>query len=331
MGEQKPQQDIFYQIRNRTPSTVAMLAGMQLDLFTPLKDGPLNPEQLASELGVNADKLAPLLYALVISGLLAEEDGTFSNTPESDEFLVKGKTGYMGDVHKIWYRNLLASLQTAETIRTGIPQAKYDWANMTEGELKVLYDGMSASDFHFATWLSSNFDFSQCQRLLDAGGGSGTLSIAMTQIHPQLTATVVDLPTVTPITEQFVRDADALEKVKVVPADLTYDPIPGMYDAAFLSAVIQTLSAEQARKVIANVGKVINPGGWLYIFGSGMLKNSRLSPKSAVEFNLVFINTYDNGQSYTENEYRDWLAEAGFEEFDFRYENSAITARKKAD
>ena len=331
MSDQKPQPDIFYQIRNKTRSTVAMLAGMKLELFTPLKDGPLNPEQLASKLGVNADKLAPLLYALVISGLLVEEDGIFSNTPETDEFLVKGKTAYMGNVHKIWYSNLLASLKTAETIQTGIPQARYDWANMTEDELKVLYDGMAASDYNFATWLTSNFDFSQCRRLLDAGGGSGTLAIAMTQIHAQLTATVVDLPTVTPITEQFVRDADASEKVKVVSANLTSDPIPGIYDAAFLSAVIQTLSAEDARKAITNVGKVISPGGLLYIFGSGMLNNSRLSPKSAVEFNLVFINTYDNGQSYTENEYRDWLEEAGFEEFDFRYENFAITARKQAN
>ena len=54
MSEQTPQPDIFYQIRNQTRATAAMLAGMKLDLFTPLKDGPLNPEQLASMLGVNA-------------------------------------------------------------------------------------------------------------------------------------------------------------------------------------------------------------------------------------------------------------------------------------
>ncbi|MCK4898154.1 MAG: hypothetical protein KAS38_05230, partial [Anaerolineales bacterium] len=107
--------------------------------FTPLKDGPLNPEQLASKLGVNAGKLSPLLYALVTAGLLTEENGAFSNTPETDEFLVKGKVGYMGDAHKIWYSNLLASLKTAETIRTGVPQNKYDWTNMAEDELKALY------------------------------------------------------------------------------------------------------------------------------------------------------------------------------------------------
>ena len=270
------------------------------------------------------------MYALVIAGLLIQEEGAFSNTPETDEFLVKGKAGYMGDTYKIWYSNLFASLKTAETIRTGVPQAKYDWANMPEDELKALHEGMSAHDAAFAKQLSSQYDFSECRSLLDAGGGAGALAIAMTQIHPHLSATVVDLPEVTPITEQFVKDADASDKVKVVSANLTSDPIPGKYDAAIISSVIQTLSAEEAQQVINNVGKVINPGGWLYIFGGGMLENSRVSPKTAVEWNLVFINTYENGQSYTEDEYREWLKEAGFEDLNFRYEEFTITARKQA-
>jgi hypothetical protein len=95
--------------------------------------------------------------------------------------------------------------------------------------------------------------------------------------------------------------------------------------------VIQTLSADKARKVIKNVGKVISPGGWLYIFGGGMLENSRLSPESAVEWNLVYINTYDNGRSYTEDEHTDWLREAGFEDINFRLEEFTITARKQGD
>ena len=331
MSEQTPQPDIFYQIKNGARATAAMLAGMKLDLFTPLNDGPLNPEKLASKLGVNAVKLAPLLYALVIAGLLIEENGAFSNTRETDEFLVKGKVGYLGDTHKIWYSNLLASLKTAETIRTGVPQDKYDWKNLADDELWALYEGMSSHDAAFANWLSDHYDFSQCRSLLDAGGGSGTFAIAMTQIHPHLAATVVDLPEVTPITNQFVIDADASARVKVVSADLTCDPIPGMYDVVVLSSVIQTLSAEEAQQVINNVGMVTNPGGWLYIFGGGMLDNSRLAPKSAVEWNLVFINTYDNGQSYTEDEHSDWLGEAGFKDINFRLEEYTITARKRAE
>jgi hypothetical protein len=31
-----------------------------------------------------------------------------------------------------------------------------------------------------------------------------------------------------------------------------------------------------------------------------------------VAFNLVFLNVYEEGQAYTEHEYRTWLTEAGF-------------------
>jgi ubiquinone/menaquinone biosynthesis C-methylase UbiE len=329
MGEQTPKPDIFYQIRNGTRAAAAMLAGMKLDLFTPLKDGPLQTEQLAAKLEVNANKLGPLLYALAVAGLLVVEEGAFSNTPETGEYLVKGKVGYLGDTHKIWYSNLLASLKTAETIRTGIPQTKYDWANMPKADLKALMEGSSSHDVEFAHWLSDHYDFSECRSLLDAGGGSGTLAITMTQIHPHLTATVVDLPQVTPITEQTVLDAGAPDRVKVVSADLTRDPIPGNYDVAFLSSVTQTLSAEDANQVINNVGGVVNPGGALYIFGSGMLENSRLSPRAAVDINLVLINVYDDGQSYTEDEYRAWLEDAGFESITFKYDELTIRAQKR--
>ncbi|MFC2046435.1 methyltransferase, partial [Chloroflexota bacterium] len=297
----------------------------------PLKDGPLRTQQLASELGVDSGKLGPLLYALVVAGLLTEQDGAFANTPETDAFLVRGRAGYLGETHKNWYSNLRATLKTPETIRTGVAQAKYDWSSMDRGELRTLYEGMAAGDVEFANSMSERYDFSECKELLDAGCGSGTFAIAMTQMHPHMTATVVDLPQVTPITEEFVLDADASRRVKVVPADLTCDPIPGMHDAGMLSSVIQSLSAEHARKVIRNVGRAIKPGGWLYIVGGGMLKNSRLAPRSAVEWNLVFMNVYDGGQSYTEDEYRDWLGEAGFEDLSFSYEDFTITARKRAD
>ena len=45
----------------------------------------------------------------------------------------------------------------------------------------------------------------------------------------------------------------------------------------------------------------------------GMLTDdTRLSPSAAVGMNLVFMNMFDNGQAYTETEYRSWLANAEF-------------------
>ena len=59
------------------------------------------------------------------------------------------------------------------------------------------------------------------------------------------------------------------------------------------------------------VRAAIGDNGALFIVGH-LLEDSRLSPAAAVGINLVFLCIYDEGQAYTETEYRNWLAEAGF-------------------
>ncbi|HKN27587.1 MAG TPA: methyltransferase dimerization domain-containing protein [Roseiarcus sp.] len=68
----------------------ALLAGMQLEVFTHLADGPRKAVELARSLGVAEERLTRLLYALVISGLLERRGETFANGPEAATFLVKG-------------------------------------------------------------------------------------------------------------------------------------------------------------------------------------------------------------------------------------------------
>jgi hypothetical protein len=75
----------------------------------------------------------------------------------------------------------------------------------------------------------------------------------------------------------------------------------------------------------------VNPDGAIYITGSGIIDNSRTSPPDLVGFNLVFINVYDEGRAYTEQEHKDWLEEAGFGDFERIIQpdgSSIITARK---
>jgi 2-hydroxy-4-(methylsulfanyl)butanoate S-methyltransferase len=88
--------DTINKLRFAADAALAMLAGMQLDVFTPMREGPMTPEQIANAIGVKADRLRLLLWALVAAGLLTEKDGRFSNTQETNQFLVKGAPAYMG-------------------------------------------------------------------------------------------------------------------------------------------------------------------------------------------------------------------------------------------
>jgi hypothetical protein len=96
---------------------MAMLAGMQLDLFTQLKDGLLTSEEIAVVIGVKA-QLAPLLYELVVAELLTLQDGRFSNAPEADTFLVAGRPASLLGRHENFSDMGSALLKAATSIRT---------------------------------------------------------------------------------------------------------------------------------------------------------------------------------------------------------------------
>lgn len=313
-------------------SSFAMMAGMQLDLFTPLGAGPMHAEQLAKALGVEPAKLTPLLYALVAAGLLTTEEGQFSNTPEADCFLVKGKPAYLGGRHVFYTARYRELQQTAASIRTGRPQAKLDFASMPPEALETYLRSLHPATKAAGRDLLARFDFSSCRHLLDVGGGSGGLALVIAAACPQLRFTVLELPSVTPVTQRFIEEEGMMERAEVITADVMNGPLAGGHDAAVLRAFIQVLSPDGARRVLRNLNQALEPGSPIFIIGR-VLDDSRLSPPETVAFNLIFINVYDEGQAYTEHEYRSWLTEAGFtgiERFPLSGGESLITARKPA-
>jgi SAM-dependent methyltransferase len=312
--------------------SLAMLAGMQLDVFTPLHEGPMSAEQLAAVLRVRADRLRPLLYALVAAELLTVDGERFANTAEAQAFLVRSHPTYLGARADNFALQWQATLHTAASIRTGRPQAKIDFGRMSSEALTALYRGMSPSTLTTGHELVRRYDFSAYRTLLDVGGGAGGLAMALTEAYPQLHATVVDLPNVTPITQRLLAEAGATERVHVHTADVVHEPLTGSYEVAVMRAFIQVLSPEHARRALHHVSQVLIPGGVLYIVGQ-VLDDSRLSPIETVTRNLFFLNIYDDGQAYTEGEHHTWLRDAGFEGFErvpLPEGASIISARKHA-
>src|SRR4030095_15131629 len=197
-----PRAETIEQLAGAVYPSFAMLAGMQLDVFTPLAGGALRAEQIAQAIGVGVVKLKPLLYALVAAGLMAVKDDLFSNTPEASQFLVQGGPTYIGVRHHAYIRRWRSMLQVGECIRTGSPQGRLNYAAMSKDELESFYRGTYTEAAATGRYLLAHRDFSVYRRLADVGGGSGGLAITIAQAHPGLRATVVDLPTTIPITQR---------------------------------------------------------------------------------------------------------------------------------
>ena len=206
----------------------------------------------------------------------------------------------MGNRHTLLSHRWIANLpKTAESIRSGVPQAKVDFSNSPQQELEAFLRRINVLTVAAAHALLERYDFSSNKTLADVGCGGAGLALTIAKACPHMQVTAIDLPVVTPIAKKIVEEEEATDRVKVMAADALNGPLPGSYDVVVLRGLLQVLPSEDARLAVKNIGAAMNPGGTIYIVAQ-ILDDSRTSPLEAVEFNLLCINTFDAGESYTE-------------------------------
>jgi hypothetical protein len=219
-----PRPDTVNKLRSAADAAFAMLAGMQLELFTPLKAGPKTAEDIAHTMGVGPTRLRLLLYSLVAAGLLTEEHGHFSNSPEAEQFLVKGGPSYIGNWHAILSNRWARNLKIAESIRTGVTQAKIDFSNSPQEELEAYLRRINILTVAAAHAMLERYDFSSTKALADVGCGGAGIALTMTKAYPHIQATAIDLPQVAPIAQKIVDSERAADRVRVLAADVLSGP-----------------------------------------------------------------------------------------------------------
>jgi len=309
----------------------ALLAALQLELFDALGDRVMTGEELATAIGVQPRRLLPILNVLVLMGLLRREGGRYANGEEAAHYLVKGKPSYIGNIHELYADLYRAVLSTADSIRTDRPAAEHDFSQMSDEALAAFFRGLHGIGIVQGRELAKQHDFSRFTRLVDVGGGSGSMAIGACEACPGLRATVLELDRVVPIAQRFISEAGLTERITAASCDITAQP-SGLRscDVAVLRSFIQVLSPEEAARAIWNIGQSMRPGGEIYILGY-ILDDTRTSPWEAAAYDVAFLNIYQGGQSYPDGEYRRWLRDGGFDQIDRKLlanNMSLVTARK---
>ncbi len=304
---------------------MALLAGMQLDVFSVLGQGAKSAEQLAAELGVAAPGLNTLLLALVGAGLLECSDGCFSNGHEAARYLLRASDEYIGDRHLLWQTTWAASLQTAASVRAGGPQAQIHFGSMPAEGLEAIFRGLHPGCLQTGRELAEQLPWSGHERLLDIGGGSGGVCVGLCAELPELAATVVELSAVAALTRRFIAEEGMAQRVRVEEGNLVEGPPAGLYDVALCRAYFQVLTPRDIARALGHISAALHADGRLIIVGD--MLDEEAEPADLAGFGLFFLNAYENGRLYYESEYRAWLVAAGFKKVE-RLEQGVLVAQK---
>jgi len=111
-----------------------------------------------------------------------------------------------------------------------------------------------------AAQLTELLDMTGVHRLMDLGGGSGVVSLALLRRHPHLTSVVVDIEDVCIAGREIASEHAAAARITYHAADFFHEELPGEYDMV-LQCDVGVYSEALFRKLWA----ALNQGGRLVI------------------------------------------------------------------
>ena len=287
--------------------TCALHAGVMLDVFTPLEDGPSGPEELARITKCDQRALTMLLNALAAMGLLVKSGELYDLSALAKMFLVKSSPRYMGYIIRHHHRLMASWSRLPQAVRTGQPTRES--GSSDDGREDFLM-GMFNLASGIAPRLAESLDLAHRERLLDLGGGPGTYAIHFCLENPKLRATVFDLAGTKGFAEATISRFGVGDRVEFMAGDYLHDPLPGGYNVAWLSQILHAEGPEGCRNILDKAAKSLKPGG-LLIIHEFILRDAMDGPEFPALFSLNMLLGTQAGQAYSEAQLRDMLAEAG--------------------
>jgi predicted O-methyltransferase YrrM len=304
--------DEFNQIARAFQESRALLTALELDVFTAVGKGSTAPD-VAARIRADPRATTMLLDALVALGAVRKHGGIYSNGDMAARHLVTGSPAdlrpgmlHVANMWQSWSTLTDAVRQGTSVLPPGVEHQDPAW---TEPFIAAMHQRaiMLAGDLVRAVGVRG------ARQLLDVGGGSGAFSIAFAQADPSLRAVVFDTPTVTPIAARHIAAAGLADRISTRNGDLRRDDLGAGYDLVLLSAICHMLGVEENRDLIRRANRATAPGGRLVI-RDFLLDPDRTSPRQGAVFALNMLVATRQGSTYTEDEYRGWLASAGYDD-----------------
>ena len=235
-------------------------------------------EQLADASGTSASALRRLLDHLVTVGVFTfdTESERYRATPLGAQMRQDAPEGVrpLLDMNQAGGRAELAFVELPFAIRSN--QAAYPrrfgrdfWSDLdADPRLRRSFDAQMRWRFQTqAPQIARRHDWSRHRRILDVGGGEGTVLAAILAAHPSVSGQVLDLaPTATAADARFA-EVGLGERAGAM-AGSFFDPLPMGFDAYLLCDILHDWDDEHARLILTRCRKAAGTTGIVLVIES---------------------------------------------------------------
>ncbi|MEO7262606.1 MAG: methyltransferase [Jatrophihabitantaceae bacterium] len=252
-----------------TPMAIRVAATLRVadHITAGLRTAP----ELAAAVDADADALSRLLRYLAARGVFSRNEAGNYGLTELGELLRSDHPAALRqglDIEGVG-RSELAFVQLLHSIRTG------EAAFPKQFGLKF-WDDLAADPSRrdiFSSWMGSvarspeilsGYDWGSLGHLVDVGGGSASMLIALLNNYPQLRGTIVDLAENTDDARRALAAAGLTDRSEVV-AGSFFDPLPAGAGGYLLSLIIHDWGDKPARQILGRCAEAAGRSGTVFV------------------------------------------------------------------
>ena len=300
----------------------AVTVADEMGIFRSLADAPATAEDLATRLKYDRRTTVAMLRLLAARDFLTLRLGVYQLTDPTRLYLLQDSPFYWGHmlgrregIHDTLKQRLLGQSPRGrpgadgEILETAGSSGSWAAGDVDMQRARRVAAAMQSHSLPAAIGAARNGDFGGVTRLLDVGGGSGCFAIALARQHPSLRCSIMELPAMCEVAQEYIDAGGVADRVDTVAVDMFRQTWPQGYDALFFSNVYHDWNFETCEWLTQQAFDVLLAGGRLYLHEM-LLDDDGGGPVTAASFSMLMLGT--QGQQFTLPELKTMLEGAGF-------------------
>lgn len=316
-GEDEPPEAWLMQLLSGFMVTQYIHVAAKLMLADLLKDGPRTAQELADRCGADAGALHRLMRALASLGIFAETSGGRFEMTDLAEPLRTDTGSSLNAVARMYgedwfwrpYGELFHSVTTGQSAFTRLfDRGFYDHVVSHPLAARIFNDAMTGFTAPQAHRLVEEYDFGRFRRIMDVGGGQGSLILEVLRAYPETRGVLFDRSEVVRAAAARLEHVEARDRLELVGGDFMAE-VPSGCDAIVLRNVLQDWGDEEAQRLLTNCKRAISPEGTLLVIGRLIEPGNDPYPGKFTDLTMMVLT---GGRERALQEYNELFARAGF-------------------